>query len=384
MKLEIEYPVFLDSLKQVKPLLPVKVNNIQRVYLETYAEGVILRVVRIGTTFEYVEVNINCLVLEPGICELLNFPFETVSTIPYGRVIIETQENQGEICIGEYSFTIIVNSDATDYITLPDRSSERVIGGLTLPTFANMLKSAVSFALTSPDSSRYTLDNVLLEYNKEARFLSVVGSDMFHLVVTKKTCIDYLSSGEWFIPVVAAKVIVKLLKKRVGHALLLYENDKVYLILRSEGLVYGVLLVEGRYPQYKSMTNVEECENSVTFDQKVLVTLLKNQVIFVKGVKEKEASIQFMDGYAKFTSYRDGIEGPSINISCDSKVNTGKKLFFNPVYLLAAVKQLKGQVLLSFTDFLCLIYELDNQESPICVVALINKSDGDSEVEVVS
>lgn len=223
-------------------------------------------------------------ILSPGSITLPSKKiFEIVRESNSDHIHMEVQDKNWVKIIAGSSDYNVAGMASNDFPTFPDYEEENLV---TLP--AEDVKDIIEktiFSVASDSESTFTLTGLLVEKedSEESHFLRMVSSDGHRLSLMKKNTEKDLSSFQigktTIIPRKGAQEIKKLCEKAdivsIGF-------EKKQAVLRSENTTVIIRLMNGDFPDFRSLLDVIDMEKFIEIDRISLLNSMKRMNLFAE------------------------------------------------------------------------------------------------------
>ena len=154
------------------------------------------------------------------------------------------------------------------------------------------------------DELRPVMNGVLVEVSENGT--SFVASDGHRLIVVKKESINNEQPFSFIIRKELVKVLLSVTPK-TGFSEILYDDENNRIVIRTDGVECSANVIEGRYPNYRSVIP-EAFSYTSLVDRKSLVSRLSRLVLFAD--RSSAVAFRFKEDCINMFSY-DGDEGDS-------------------------------------------------------------------------
>ena len=228
--------------------------------------------------------NVAAEIIEPGSLTLPGkILYEIVKESGSDNISIEEKEkNWARIKAGTSMYNL-AGTSSEEYPNFPEYSEELLI---TLPS--DLIKELIDktiFSAAQERESNYTLTGILLEKEEkeEKSYLRMVSSDGHRLSIMEKE-LDEESSNividkNTLIPRKGVSEIKKVCDGQKNMAL---GVDKKQLVIKTKNSLMIVRLMNGEFPDYKSIVNVIEKNNVIEIDRSSFLESLKRTNLFTE------------------------------------------------------------------------------------------------------
>ena len=196
--------------------------------------------------------------------------------------IEEKDKNWARIKTGTSMYNL-AGTSSEEYPNFPEYSEDSLV---TLP--CDLIKELIDktiFSAAQERESNYTLTGILLEKEdkEEKSFLKMVSSDGHRLSIMEKE-LDAESSSlniekNTLIPRKGVSEIKKICEGQKNMAL---GVDKKQLVIKTKNSLMIVRLMNGEFPDYKSIVKVIEKENVIEIDRSSFLESLKRTNLFTE------------------------------------------------------------------------------------------------------
>ena len=197
--------------------------------------------------------------------------------------IEEKDKNWARIKAGTSIYNL-AGTSSEEYPDFPDYNEESLV---SLP--CDIIKELIDktiFSVAQERESNYTLTGILLEKEnneEEKTFLRMVSSDGHRLSIMEKEldkeCDDIVIEKNTLIP---RKGVSEIKKACEGQKNLSIGSDKKQLVVKTKNSLMIVRLMNGEFPDYKSILNVIEKNNFIAIERVGFLESLKRTNLFTE------------------------------------------------------------------------------------------------------
>lgn len=237
-----------------------------------------------------------------------------------------------------------------EYPNLPKHSSDQAYG-VNAATFIRRMDSAMVSA--SNDDTLPILTGV--KFEMAGGFLSLMATDRYRLTIAELPVFGTFDDHSFLLGAKTWKSMKKVLSPKgseirvefypeLGSKGTKFPEGNSWLVLQQDGAKVGALQIQGDYPKIRSLFPDDA---PVVFE--VDADMLASCVATVSVVAERNTPIRFT--YNGVGSLRidagtgEDAQGQAFMVYTSPKGNRGFTVAFNPTYLAAALKDLKGQTI---------------------------------------
>ena len=224
-------------------------------------------------------------IISPGAITLPSkILFEIVREAGAENIKIEEKDkNWARIKAGSSMYNL-AGTASEEYPDFPDYNEESLI-----PLPCDIVKELIEktiFSVAQERESNYTLTGILLEKDKNEKgntFLKMVSSDGHRLSIMEKEldkeCDDIIIEKNTLIP---RKGVSEIKKVCDGQKHLSLGSDKKQIVVKTKNTLMIVRLMNGEFPDYKSIVNVIEKSNFIEIERRGFLESLKRTNLFTE------------------------------------------------------------------------------------------------------
>jgi DNA polymerase-3 subunit beta len=229
--------------------------------------------------------NVAAEILSPGAMTLpAKILYEIVRESGSDSIKIEEKDkNWARIKAGSSMYNL-AGTTSEEYPDFPEYQEEMLVS-LPSELLRELIEKTI-FSVAQERESNYTLTGILLEKekNKEGiNFLRMVSSDGHRLSIMEKELdkdnTDILIEKNTLIPRKGVSEIKKICE---GHKNILLGADKKQLVVKTINSLMIVRLMNGEFPDYRSIVNVIEKEKFIEIERSGFLESLKRTNLFTE------------------------------------------------------------------------------------------------------
>ena len=197
--------------------------------------------------------------------------------------IEEKEKNWARIKAGSSMYNL-AGTASEEYPDFPEYEEESLVS-LPCDLMRELIEKTI-FSVAQERESNYTLTGILLEKEKSdegKNFLRMVSSDGHRLSIMEKE-VD-AESGDIVIEkntIVPRKGVSEIKKVCEGQKNLLMGTDKKQLVVKTKNSLMIVRLMNGEFPDYRSIVNVIEKDNFIEIERNSFLEALKRTNLFTE------------------------------------------------------------------------------------------------------
>ena len=196
--------------------------------------------------------------------------------------IEEKEKNWARIKTGTSMYNL-AGTSSEEYPNFPEYSEEALV---SLP--CDLIKELIDktiFSAAQERESNYTLTGILLEKEEreEKKYIKMVSSDGHRLSIMEKELDE--ESGSLQIEkntLIPRKGVLEIKKICEGQKNLAMGVDKKQLVIKTKNALMIVRLMNGEFPDYKSIVKVIEKENVIVIERSGFLESLKRTNLFTE------------------------------------------------------------------------------------------------------
>jgi len=207
--------------------------------------------------------------------------FEIVRESGTDSIEIEEHENNWvKINTGKSVYNL-AGISSEEYPQFPEYSEEEMVE-ISSDIIKELIEKTI-YSVAQERESNFTLTGVLLESEQknDVPYLRMVSSDGHRLtVMEKESTVDISKFGIDKNIIIPRKGIVEIKRFCDGYDTVLIGIDKKQIIFKTDNGLIVVRLMNGDFPDYKSIINVINKENHIEIDKNTFLESLKRTSIF--------------------------------------------------------------------------------------------------------
>ena len=197
--------------------------------------------------------------------------------------IEEKDKNWARIKAGTSMYNL-AGTSSEEYPDFPEYNEESLIS-LSCDLVKELIEKTI-FSVAQERESNYTLTGILLEKEKneeDKSFLRMVSSDGHRLSIMEKEldkeCDDIIIEKNTLIPRKGVSEIKKLCEGQKNFSI---GSDKKQLVVKTKNSLMIVRLMNGEFPDYRSIINVIEKNNFIEIERIGFLESLKRTNLFTE------------------------------------------------------------------------------------------------------
>lgn len=261
---------------------------------------------------------------------------DAIKEIPEQPLNFNIDEQTMEITVayqnGKYNF---MGQSAEDYPTPPVVEGEQATLTLSTEDMLNGLSRAL-FA-TAEDAIRPIMNGVFFDFTGEK--LAIVASDGHKLAMSELPGAQFTENASFIFPKKPAALIKNILPKENGNVTIQINPKNA--VLKTENFVMTCRLIEGHYPNYRSVIP-QNNPNKVTVNRNALLSALRRVLIF-SNANSALIKLQIVANKIEVSSQDiDFSMSAQESLLCDYN-DTPISIGFKGTYLLELLNNLDGE-----------------------------------------
>ena len=281
IKFKIEKNIFLAALNSLQSITAKKGSMaiLANILLKVQNNSIEM----IGTDLEVgIKKRVDGEVHSPGSITLPSKKlFEIVRESGTDSIEIEEHDNNWvKINTGKSVYNL-AGISSEEYPQFPEYSEEEMVE-VSSDTIKELIEKTI-FSVAQDRESNFTLTGVLLESEpkNDVPYLRMVSSDGHRLtVMEKESPLDMSQFGIEKNIIIPRKGIVEIKRFCDGYETVFIGIDKKQIIVKTDDGLIVVRLMNGDFPDYKSILNVINKENNIEIDKSTFLESLKRTSIF--------------------------------------------------------------------------------------------------------
>lgn len=262
-----------------KSTLPI----LSHVLMETNDDALLIKATDLHTS---IQVTAGCEVLHQGACAInAKSFFDVIRELPEGVVEIWIEDNVRAHINAENNNIKMNVMDPEEYPLIEFSSMQE---GFHVPV--HIMKPMIdrtifSVPSVSESETKYTLNGALLISGKEKRggYIEMVTTDSRRLSLARYEIDESVEMGEGIIvPRKGLQELKRLMEGREEEATILLSKDSIFFV--SKDTKATVRLIDGKFPDYRSVVSVDSYPHLALVDSQELQTVLKVCIAMVSDI----------------------------------------------------------------------------------------------------
>ncbi|HOO38067.1 MAG TPA: DNA polymerase III subunit beta [Deltaproteobacteria bacterium] len=344
MKCKINKSILQNMLSKVqgfterKSTLPI----LSHVLLEVENECFRVKATDLHTS---IQVKSPCEVLDPGACAINGKSFyDVIRELPEKTLQIVVEDNARALITSEKSKIKMNVMDPEEY-PMVEFSNMDTGFPLDVSVIKPMIDRTIfSIPSAAESDSKYTLGGALLisgEDEKDGHYIEMVTTDSRRLSVVRFSTEEKIDMGEGIIvPRKGLQELKRLMESREEESNILLSKDSIFFV--SPDTTATVRLIDGKFPDYKSVVAFDGYPNYTRINAQELLSVLKVCVAMVSDISN---CVRFSFQKDKTIVYANNPDQGEVETPIVSE-HHGEEfdINFNPRYFMDCLSYTDGEI----------------------------------------
>jgi len=349
----------VQGFTEKKSTLPI----LSHVLLEAYDSYLRVKATDLHTS---IQVTSKCDVKENGSCAINGKSFfDVIRELPDDMLHLWVEDQtRAHIDVDKNKIKMNV-MDPEEYPMIEFTNMDKGIH-LDLNIFKPMIDRTIFSIPSSVESdSKYTLGGSLLTTGEEENgpsFIEMVTTDSKRLSVARYDIPQMIDMGGGIIvPKKGMQELKRLIEAKEEDASILLTNDSIFFV--SKDTLATVRLIDGKFPEYKNVTNIEGYPNYTRINAQELLSVLKVCAAMVSDISN---CVRFSFTKDKTIVYANNPDQGEIETPIKAE-HTGEdiEINFNPRYFIDSLSFIQGtaEIRLKSSQGPCLITDMGETQN---------------------
>jgi len=345
MKIKISKQLLHNILSKVMGFTERKttLSILSHVLLEANEDLLIIKATDLNTS---IQVSSTCAIEEQGACAVnCKDLLEVIKEMPDGDISLWTEKNiRLNIVLSKNKAKLnIMEAEEYPMVDLQQRGTGLSVDPEVIKSMID--KTIFSISTSSETDTKYTLSGAKLSYGEDdvtgLSFLEMTTTDSRRLSIIRQDIPEKLDIGEGIIlPRKGMQELRKLIEFGEEDSFVILTKDSLY--YKSADTIATVRLIEGRFPDFRGIQNLDMYTTHVIVNLVELVNALKFCSTMVSDVVN---CVRFTFKSDQIILYANNPERGDVEvpISCEHK-GEEIEINFNPRFFLDCLSHITGEV----------------------------------------